>query len=131
MRKVMRFCVWDSEPVVTLGETIMDAEAFAFGGGRWIEVFPVRFIPNANEISEVRVGLRYPTAYRARRWLPKTEAATDARDVRDPKDIRLDNMMIAAHEALEEAERRAQEGVSPPQGPSASLLDHEPPEEVA
>jgi hypothetical protein len=131
MRKVMRFCAWDSEPVVTLGKTIVDAEAFTFAGGRWVEVSPVRIIPNASEIGEVRFGLRYPTAYRARRWLPKTEAVRDPGDVRDPKDVRLDNMMIAAHEALE-AERRAREGASPPQGPSASPdTDHEPLEEAA
>jgi hypothetical protein len=131
MRKVMRFCAWEGEPLVTLGEPIGDAEVFTFAGGRWVEVSPVRIIPNASEITEVRFGLRYPTAYRARRWLPKTEAARNPEDVRDPKDVRLDNMMIAAHEALE-AERRAQEGASPPHGPSASPdTDHEPPDEAA
>jgi hypothetical protein len=127
----MYFCAWHGERVVTFGKTIVDAQAFTFAGGRWIEMSAVRIIRNASEIGEVRFGLRYPAAYRGRRWLPRTEAARDRGDVRDPKGVRLDNMMIAAHEALE-AERCVQEGASPPQGASASPnTGHEPPEEVA
>jgi hypothetical protein len=102
MMKAMHFLTWASAPIVALGDQIIDLEAYRWAAGRWVEVDPVEVIFKASEIGEARFGLWYPGAYRARGWLPKTEAA------KDPDDVWLD-AIGAALERLK-AERLAQEG---------------------
>jgi hypothetical protein len=105
MKKVRHFFALDGAPVISLGlgehPYLVGAEAYTWSGSHWVKAASIgRLIIYASEIGAAAFARMYPTAAKAARWLPRTEA------VQDPEDAMLDRV-IAALEELKE--RRTQD----------------------
>jgi len=59
-----------------LGEHLRDYESYRFAAGAWVEALFAQTIVYGHQITEPMFAARYPTVYKALRWLPKTEART-------------------------------------------------------
>jgi hypothetical protein len=106
--KARSYHTWSGEPVIGLDlgahEYGRGAEAYRWAGGRWVEVNSVDVMFKAPEITEAHFEARYPTAYAARRFLPRTEATLDS------EEVRLDNILKTLEEL--KTERLAHETVA-------------------
>jgi hypothetical protein len=87
---------------------------YRWTGRHWAEADHVDVEFYAPEIGEAAFEHRYPIAYAARRWLPRTEATPDS------EEVILDNILATLEKLKVKRERRDQDGPPTDQPPAAA-----------